>query len=106
MAQHQRNVRISTFLPERLAWLFGGEHALTTSVAGVAFRSTCSGRPDHLFDATWSDLDEHCGVLELHEHCVDLRLSLFLAVSFNGTTCGWWTNQDGVWLGEARVGLA
>jgi hypothetical protein len=76
-------------------------------VANVTSRSMRSGRPDYRFDATWSELDELCGVLELHEHFANLTLSLFLAVPFEGgETCWWWTIQDGAWIGEAHVGLA
>jgi hypothetical protein len=88
------------------AWLFD-LNSSSEHVARIASSPNRLGRPDYRFDATWSVLDEHCGVLELHEHFANLRLSLFLAVPFEGDeTCGWWTTQDGVWLGEAHVGLA
>jgi hypothetical protein len=88
------------------AWLFD-LNSRSEHVAWIASSPNGLGKPGYRFDATWSVLDEHCGVLELHEHFANLRLSLFLAVPFEGgETCWWWTTQDGVWLGEARVGLA
>ena len=76
-------------------------------VAAIVSLSTYFGRPDYLFDATWFELDERCGVLDLRELFGNVTLSLFLALPYEGGgTCGWWTTQDGVWLCKAHVGLA
>jgi hypothetical protein len=60
-------------------------------------------RDDSAPKATWFDLDDHGGVLDLER----LKLSLFVVVPFAGaTTASWWTTEDGTWLMSARVGLA
>ena len=53
--------------------------------------------------ATWFDLDDHGGVLDLE----GLKVSLFVIVPLaGGATSSWWTTEDGTWLMSARVGLA
>ena len=57
--------------------------------------------------ATWTDLDEHGGVLQIHERLANLMLSLYVLVPSAGmTTSSWWATADGSWLGAALVGLA
>src|SRR5437016_4426916 len=61
-----------------------------------------ASRDDSAPQATWFDLDDHGGVLDLE----GLKLSLFVVVPFPGATKSWWTTEDGTWLMSARVGLA
>jgi hypothetical protein len=62
-----------------------------------------TSRSDSRPSATWFDLDDHGGVLDLER----LKLSLFVVVPTSGaTTSSWWTTEDGTLLMTARVGQA
>jgi hypothetical protein len=65
------------------------------------------GQRHPVAQATWFDLDEHGGVLELDEQLAHLKLSLYVVVPFVGArTSSWWETEDGTWLRTAVVGLA
>ena len=73
----------------------------------VAWHPVTSAQPNYVSDATWTDLDEHGGVLQIHERLANLMLSLYVLVPTAGaTTSSWWATADGSWLGAALVGLA
>jgi hypothetical protein len=69
---------------------------------GLAVRASSDDAPSVL-RATWFDLDDHCGVLDLGR----LKLSLFVIVPLSGAKMSsWWTTEDGTWLMSAHIGAA
>jgi hypothetical protein len=106
MAQRQRTKKTPVATPRDSARVAPSKESESNERDGSFAWRPAPGQPHYVSDATWIDLDEHVGVLKLHERFAHLMLSLYVLVPSAGVTTSWWTTADGSWVGAVLVGLA